>query len=391
LIAYSAQSIDEEDIECVKRVLDSAFLTQGDEVRFFEEEIARFVGARYALCFNSATSALYAAYKSILPPKTRVITTPISFVATSNMLLECVLEPIFVDVLANGNISPASIKELLDSLNNSELANISGIVSVDYGGNSVLVNEIGEIAKKYNLCFISDSSHSFGAKINGKHIGGLCEASIFSFHAIKPITTAEGGALVTNNKDIYQQAKLIRSHGLIKKDLWDSEVESIGFNFRMNEIQAALGRSQLKKINKFLAKRERIARFYDKKFANNPYFTALHSLNNASLNEHNLSICAKDIPNMNYISTNHLYPILLNQKLFSKKDKIFNALIDNKIGVQVHYKPIYKYAIYSRFARNLANAEEFYLAELSIPCHQSMSDEEVRYCANNVLEIVGNS
>ncbi|PAF54467.1 UDP-4-amino-4,6-dideoxy-N-acetyl-beta-L-altrosamine transaminase [Helicobacter sp. 13S00482-2] len=361
---YSTQYIEDDDIQAVIEALRSPTLTQGNLTQEFEERIADFIGAKYALVFNSATSALYASYKAInLDHDHYAITSPISFVATTNMMLECHSKPIFCDIKRDGNIDENSIK--------SHITNqTSAIVSVDYAGNSIEAEVIQKICKENNLVFISDSSHSFGGKYQNQKIGTLADATIFSFHAIKPITTAEGGALLTNNADIYEQAKLIRSHGVTKKELWNSDVTRSGFNFRMNELQAALGISQLKKINRFLHTKEEIAKFYDKAFEGNPYFFTLHQ-------------------HIKHFSTNHLYPIILAPEFWCSKEDIFRSLQEKGLGVQVHYKPINEFSLYKKLLGevNLPNARDFYRAEISIPCHQKMSYADAKITAEKILSV----
>lgn len=396
-LPYSTQLIDKRDIKRVKSALKSPLLTQGELCEEFEKKIAKYIGAKYALCFNSATSALYCAYRCVFKQGQSVITTPNSFVATANMLLACGCKPIFADILDDGNISVESIKSLLAKKitntadNNSKAQNIAGIVSVDFAGKSVEAKSIKSLAKAHNLAFVSDSSHAFGGELDGSKIGTFADVSIFSFHAIKPITTAEGGAIITNDKYIYERAKLLRSHGLSKISLWDSEVQDFGFNFRLNELQAALGLSQLEKIDEFLAKREKIAKIYDEAFCENPkfakeYFTPTH---------------AQNPPNIK--STNHLYPILLSNKLIPHKEAIFRALQARGLGVQVHYKPIFDYELFRDCAldrqtkRHQAKlqarhkAKWWYEAEISIPLHQAMSKKDIKYCIKSVLEVFKNA
>lgn len=395
-LPYSTQLIDKRDIKRVKSALKSPLLTQGELCEEFEKKIAKYIGAKYALCFNSATSALYCAYRCAFKQGQSVITTPNSFVATANMLLACGCKPIFADILDDGNISVESIKSLLATKitntagNNAKAQNIAGIVSVDFAGKSVEAKSIKSLAKAHNLAFVSDSSHAFGGELDGSKIGTFADMSIFSFHAIKPITTAEGGAIITNDKSIYERAKLLRSHGLSKISLWDSEVQDFGFNFRLNELQAALGLSQLEKIDEFLAKREKIAKIYDEAFCENPkfakeYFTPTH---------------AQNPPNIK--STNHLYPILLSNKLIPHKEAIFRALQARGLGVQVHYKPIFDYELFrdcalDRQAKNQAGhkarhkAKWWYEAEISIPLHQAMSKKDIKYCIKSVLEVFRNA
>lgn len=364
MIPYSTQCIEPDDIQAVKDVLNSPSLTQGKLTLEFEEKIADYIGGKYALVFNSATSALYAAYKACGLDKNHLgITSPISFVATSNMLLECGSRPIFCDIKRDGNINEKSLLPLAKE-------KASAIISIDYGGNSVEADEIASICKEKNLTFISDSSHSFGGKYKDKKIGTLADMTIFSFHAIKPITTAEGGALLTNNAEFYESAKLIRSHGVLKKDLWNYDVSSSGFNFRMTELQAALGLSQLKKIDGFLDTREEIARFYDKIFEGNPYFFTLHQ-------------------NIKHSSTNHLYPIILAPEFWCAKEDIFRSITQEGLGIQVHYKPINEFTLYKKLLGELIlpNARDFYAAEISIPCHQKMDLADAKLVAEKILGV----
>lgn len=364
MIPYSTQCIESDDIDAVTNALRSPSLTQGKITEEFEEKIADYIGVKYALVFNSATSALYASYKAThLDENHCAITSPISFVATSNMMLECNSKPIFCDIKRDGNIDEKSISSLIND-------KTAAIVSVDYAGNSVEAEKIRSICTEKNLTFISDSSHSFGGKYKDKKIGTLADITIFSFHAIKPITTAEGGALLTNNAEIYEHAKLIRSHGVIKKNLWNCDVSSSGFNFRMTELQAALGISQLKKIHRFLDIREEIARFYDKTFEGNPYFFTLHQ-------------------NIKHSSTNHLYPIILAPEFWCTKEDIFLSLQKEGLGVQVHYKPINEFTLYKKLLGEviLPNARDFYAAEISIPCHQKMSLNDAKLIAQKILSV----
>lgn len=360
---YSTQLIQEDDIRDVIQALKSPLLTQGSVVERFEEELCLFCNSKYAIAFNSATSALYAAYNAYNLEGFEVITTPISFVATSNMLLQNNSTPIFCDIKSDGNIDENKISSLITS-------KTKAIVSIDYGGKSVEVEKIQQIAKNNKLVFISDSSHSIGGKFDNKRIGALADATIFSFHPVKPITTIEGGALLTNSQDIYEKAKLIRSHGVLKKHLWHYDVITNGFNFRMNEIQAALGISQLKKLEDFIQIREEIACFYDAYFANNPFFTTIHQSNK-------------------YPSSNHLYPILINKAFLEKKENLFKKLHDCKIGVQVHYKPIYHFSYYQKQYQKifLPQTEDFYNMEISIPCHQKMDLKIAKNIGEQIFKI----
>ncbi|MFP6137424.1 UDP-4-amino-4,6-dideoxy-N-acetyl-beta-L-altrosamine transaminase [Helicobacter pylori] len=363
--AYSEPCLDEEDKKAVLEVLNSKQLTQGKRSLLFEEALCEFLGVKHALVFNSATSALLTLYRNFSgfsADCNEIITTPISFVATANMLLESGYKPVFAEVKNDGNIDELALEKLINE-------KTKAIVSVDYAGKSVEIGSIQKLCKKHSLSFLSDSSHALGSEYHSKKVGGFALASVFSFHAIKPITTAEGGAVVTNNSELYEKMKLFRSHGMLKKDFFEGEVKSVGHNFRLNEIQSALGLSQLKKAPLLMQKREEIALTYDRIFKDNPYFTPLHPL-------------LKDK------SSNHLYPILMRQKFFTCKKLILENLHKRGILAQVHYKPIYQYQLYQQLFNTapLKSAEDFYNAEISLPCHANLNLESVQNIAHGVLK-----
>ncbi|WP_181325711.1 UDP-4-amino-4,6-dideoxy-N-acetyl-beta-L-altrosamine transaminase [Helicobacter pylori] len=367
--AYSEPCLDEEDKKAVLEVLNSKQLTQGKRSLLFEEALCEFLGVKHALVFNSATSALLTLYRNFSDFNAdcnEIITTPISFVATANMLLESGYKPVFAGIKNDGNIDELALEKLITK-------KTKAIVSVDYAGKSVEIESIQKLCKKHSLSFLSDSSHALGSEYYNKKVGGFALASVFSFHAIKPITTAEGGAVVTNDSELYEKMKWFRSHGMLKKDFFEGEVKSIGHNFRLNEIQSALGLSQLKKAPLLRQKREEIALTYDGIFKGNPYFTPLHPL-------------LKDK------SSNHLYPILMRQKFFTCKKLILENL--HKIGIlaQVHYKPIYQYQLYQQLFNTapLKSAEDFYRAEISLPCHANLNLESVQNIAHGVLKTFEN-
>ncbi len=363
--AYSEPCLDEEDKKAVLEVLNSKQLTQGKRSLLFEEALCEFLGVKHALVFNSATSALLTLYRNFSDFSAdcnEIITTPISFVATANMLLESGYKPVFAGIKNDGNIDELALEKLITK-------KTKAIVSVDYAGKSVEIESIQELCKRHSLSFLSDSSHALGSEYQNKKVGSFALASVFSFHAIKPITTAEGGAVVTNDSELYEKMKSFRSHGMLKKNFFEGEVKSVGHNFRLNEIQSALGLSQLKKAPLLMQKREEIALVYDKIFKDNPYFTPLHPL-------------LKDQ------SSNHLYPILMRQKFFIFKKLILESL--HKLGIlaQVHYKPIYQYQLYQQLFNTapLKSAEDFYNAEISLPCHANLNLESVQNIAHGVLK-----
>ncbi|BCZ19688.1 UDP-4-keto-6-deoxy-N-acetylglucosamine 4-aminotransferase PseC [Helicobacter sp. NHP19-012] len=363
---YSTQCIDTDDLKAVQQALQGAHLAQGPLVEKFERALADYLGVKHVVVCTNATSALFMLYQALDLAHSKAITTPLSFVATTNMLLATKATPIFCDIGQDGNIDPALLENCLQE-------GVKAVVSVDYGGASVDIPAIKAFCARHGLLFISDSSHAFGGAYAGVKIGALADASVFSFHAIKSITTAEGGAVATNDHALYQRLKLLISHG-VEKDGWDTQVQTLGFNFRMNELQAALGLSQLKKVDTFIAKREEIACLYDNLFKDNPYFTCLH---------------AKLSPKVK--SANHLYPILLKPFLWGRKTQILDALLQAQMGVQVHYKPIHTFKLYENLLgkQSLPKAESFYKAEISLPCHQKMSLALAKHTAQTLLEILG--
>lgn len=365
MLSYSTQLIDDDDIAVVTEVLKSNFLAQGPRVAAFEQNLCDYTGAKYAVAFNSATSALYGAYSvADIQEDDEIITTPISFVATSNMFVTLGAKPIWCDVKLDGNIDEKEIEKLITP-------NTKAIVVVDFAGKPVEMQTIEAIAKKHNLLLIDDASHALGSSVKGKKVGSFGTMSIFSFHAIKPITTSEGGAVLTDNEEYAKKLRLFRSHGVVKKELWNSDMVSMGYNLRMTEVAGALGSSQLKKLDKFIATRNKIAAYFDERFQNEKLFLTQKLEKNT-------------------ISSRHLYPIILNPKLYSLKEDIFKELQERGLGVQVHYKPIYKNSFYQeKFGKvSLPVANDFYNSEISIPCNQTMSMKDAKYVADTVLDVI---
>lgn len=363
--AYSTQLIEDDDIEAVVEVLKSSHLTQGAKVDAFESALCEYAGAKYAVTFNSATSALHASYSVAgLDEGDEIITSPISFVATSNMLVEVGATPVWCDVKLDGNIDERFIERLITP-------KTKAIVPIHFSGNPVALQKIHSIASKHNLLVIEDGAHALGASINGKKIGSLSDMTIFSFHAIKPITTGEGGAVLTNSKEFAKKLRLFRSHGMVKKSLWNSDMVTMGHNYRLTEIAAALGISQLKKLDSFIQRREQIATYYNERFKDSKLFSVVTVENGV-------------------VSSRHLYPLILSPALHCPKEDIFKELKERGLGVQVHYKPIYQNSFYKeKFGDvSLFVANDFYRSEISIPCHQGMSIQDAKEVADIVLKVI---
>lgn len=365
MLSYSCQLIEEDDILAVTDALKGKFLAQGFKVTTFEDALCKYTGSKYAVSFNSATSALSAAYHACgITKDDEVITTPISFVATSNMFVDIDAIPIWCDVKYDGNIDENKIEELITT-------KTKAIVPVHFGGKPVNLSKIHKIAKKYNLLVIEDAAHALGSSLDGKKIGSFSDLSIFSFHAIKPITTSEGGAVLTDNEEYVKILRLFRSHGIIKTSFWKSDMIQMGYNYRLTEVAAALGISQLKKLDRFVTIRNEIASYFDKRFKDEKLFYT------------------QEIE-PNQISSRHLYPIILNSKLHCFKEEIYVELHQRKLGVQVHYKPIYQNSFYTNkfSSTSLPIADDFYLSEISIPCNQTMTMEDAKYVADTFLEVI---
>jgi UDP-4-amino-4,6-dideoxy-N-acetyl-beta-L-altrosamine transaminase len=309
-IPYSRQWIDEEDIKEVESVLRSDLITQGPKPQEFEEKLAGYCGAKYCVVFNSGTSALHAAYFTAgLKKDDELITSPVSFVATANAGIYLNARPVFIDIEKDtGNMDVSKINEKI-----TEKTKL--IVPVHYSGHPVEMEAVYNIARERGISIIEDACHALGAKYkNG--ITGSCKFSdmtIFSFHPVKHIATGEGGAVTTNSKDHYEKLLMFRSHGITKDKLtdtpdgdWYYEMQFLGYNYRMTDIQAALGVSQLKKLDNFIKRRREIAGIYNNKFKDNPYF---------------------DIPpEKDYAySSYHLYPIRLKDSYKDKKKEIFST------------------------------------------------------------------
>lgn len=369
-LSYGKQSIDEADIEAVVETLRSPFLTQGPKVVEFEQSVADYVGAKYAVAFSNGTAALHGAcYAAGIGAGDEVITTPITFASTSNAILYCGGTPVFADIDSQTyNIDPEEIKKNITS-------KTKAIIPVDFTGQPVNLDEIMTIAEEHKLIVIEDGAHSFGASYKGRKIGSQAHMTMFSFHPVKPITTAEGGVITTDSEEYYEKLKLFRSHGISKTPYaveqgdWYYEMTELGFNYRMTDIQAALGLSQIKKIDKFINIRREIADIYQE-----------------ALDQFPGVILPKQLDGTN--SGWHLYIIQLDQAVLNKTRKeIFNEMRTCNIGVHVHYIPVYWHPYYEQlgFSKGICNvAESWYEGALTLPIFPSMEKSDV----NNVIEIL---
>jgi perosamine synthetase len=367
-IPYGRQSIDEDDIREVVKVLKSDWLTQGDTVRKFEEALARYCGVKYAVAVSSGTAALHlACLASGLKKGDEAITSPITFLATPNSIIYAGAKPVFADIdYDTVNINSEEIKKNITK-------KTKAILPVHFAGLPCNMPEISKIAEKHNLIVIEDACHALGAeyKADGKWIKvGSCRHSdmtAFSFHPVKHITTGEGGAITTNNKKIYEKLKILRNHGIdknkivIKKRPWYYEMRNLGFNYRITDFQCALGISQLKKIRGFINRRVKIADTYSNFFKNIKGLETPFDVNN-------------------FKSSWHIYILKINYEYFKlSRQKLMDVLKKQGIATQVHYIPVYRQPFYKKFTfdlRDYPNAENYYKRALTVPIYPKMTDRD---------------
>ena len=371
-IPYGRQNIEQDDIDAVVEVLRSAWITQGPWGEEFEKQVAAYCGVSYAVAFNSGTSALHAAiYAARIGPGDEVITSPITFLATANAAIYTGARPVFVDMDINSYcIDPQLIEAAITPRSRA-------IVPVDYAGYPVDMSVIKEIARKHNLLIIEDAAHALGARRQGRAVGQDADMSILSFHPVKHITTGEGGMVLTNNPELQERLRGFRSHGIVRDASrmmenygpWYYEMQSLGYNFRLSDIQAALGISQLKKLENFVEERQRIARYYDRAFA------GMKQLN----------IPPQPVAGDRHAY--HLYPLLLSSGI--DRRKLFSYLREREIGVQVHYIPVHLQPYYRKnYAYGPGDfpvAEDFYRREISLPIFPGLKREEQDYVIHHVL------
>ena len=360
-ISYGRQTIDKDDIEAVINTLTSTNLTQGPKIVEFEQAIAEYVGVKYAVAFSNGTAALHGAcYAAGVGAGDEVITTPITFAASANCIRYVGGTVVFADIDPETyNIDPEQIRKNITE-------NTKAIIPVDFTGQPVDIDEIMSIARKHNLVVIEDGAHSLGATYKDRKVGQTADMTMFSFHPVKPITTGEGGIIVTDNEEYYKKLVQFRSHGIEQfkktpeKGAWYYEMIDLGYNYRMTDIQAALGVSQMKKIDTFIKRRQEIAATYT-----------------AILSEVDGVNVPKQLPNTS--SGWHLYSVQLEH---ANRRKVFDAMRAANIGVHVHYIPVYWHPYYQDlgYKRGLCKvAESWYEKALTLPIHPQITDEEIHY------------
>jgi len=379
-ISYGRQSIAASDVSAVSRVLVSDFLTQGPEVRKFEEALAEYALARYAVAVSSGTAALHIACLAAgLGKGEEAITTPITFLATPNSVIYSGARPVFADIdHGTVNIDPSRVKAKITK-------RTKAVLPVHFAGLAADMPAIKKAAGRKGVVIIEDACHALGAEY--KHGDewikvGSCRHSdmaVFSFHPVKAITTGEGGAVLTNSEALYKKLLSLRSHGTYKdastaqKGAWVYEMRNIGFNYRLTDIQSALGRNQLKRIGAFLAEREKIAGFYDKAFA------GMEEL-----------LPGQKFDKKRARHARHLYLLRLNtEKTKLKRKEVFEALAKKGICAQVHYMPVHKQPFYRENGYSgvkCPNAEKYYEEVLSLPIYPGLRVSDVKRVIRGVKD-----
>lgn len=383
-IPYGKQNINQADVDAVVDVLKSDFLTQGPQVPAFEKSVAQLVGAQYALAVNSATSALHIACLALGLGKGDVLwTSPITFVASSNCALYCGADVDFVDVDSQTyNMSIAALKlKLEQAKKENKLPKI--VVPVHLCGQPCDMAKIYALSQEYGFKIIEDASHAIGGKYQGTYVGAgqYSDITIFSFHPVKIVTTAEGGMALTNDAQLAQKMDLLRSHGVTRnQDLMSKEPEGpwyyqqvdLGFNYRMTELQAALGVSQMHRLEQFVAKRHDIAKVYNKILQDLPV------------------VLPYQLPET--YSGLHLYVIRLKLDEISKTRKeVFELLREKGIGVNVHYIPVHTQPYYENIGfkqGNFPEAESYYASAISLPMYPDLTQPQIDYIYQSLKEIL---
>lgn len=394
-IPYGRQSIDDADIEAVVKVLKSDYLTTGPAVEAFEKKVADYVGAKYAVAVSNGTAALHVACLAAgIGEGDEVITTPITFAASANCVLYCGGTPVFADIDPDTyNISPEELEKKITS-------RTKAIIPVHYTGQPCDMDAILEIAHKHNLLVVEDGAHALGAAYKGKKIGSIADMTCFSFHPVKPVTTGEGGMIVTDNEELYRRLVLYRSHGITRdKDMmqqyeeqlqqssdpalqeaadmlrgdvmdpggWYYQQLELGYNYRITDISCALGASQMDKLDRFLERRRQIAKKYDEAFADIPQIKTPWQQEGCQ-------------------SGWHLYMI---QTMERSRREVFDGLRQAGIGVNVHYIPVYRHPYYQRNGYagvHCLNAEAFYERAISLPIFPGLTGQQQDYVIEHVIK-----
>ena len=376
-IYYGRQCIEQDDIDAVVETLKSDLITCGPRVLELEKELCKVTGAKYAVVVANGTAALHlAALAAGFHEGDEVIVSSITFAASANCVLYCGATPVFADIRPDTyNIDPEAVERLITP-------RTKGIVAVDFTGQAVEHDALRAICEKHDLLLIEDAAHAIGTKYKGRPIGSIADMTCFSFHPVKTVTAGEGGAITTNDEQLYRRLMRVRTHGITRNQdemvhptdaLWYNEQVELGYNYRMTDFQAALLLNQLKKLPLFSARRKELVEKYDRAFADMPEI-----------------VVQREIPESD--TTRHLYILRLNlNRLSCSRRQFFDALYAENTCPQVHYLPVYRHSYYEKlgYQKGLCpNAEKYYEEVMSIPLYYSLTDEDAEDVICAVKKVV---
>ncbi|WP_456480714.1 aminotransferase class I/II-fold pyridoxal phosphate-dependent enzyme [Nautilia sp.] len=358
-IPYGKQYIDENDKKAVLEVLDSDFLTTGPKVKEFEEALAEKLGFKYVVAVSNGTAALHLASRVLLNAGDRVVTTPNSFLSTSNSILYAGAKPVFVDIESNGLINLDLAEEELKK------RRIKALYLVTFSGHPFNDKKLKYIKEKYGVKILLDNAHYFGKD------EGVCDIATYSFHPLKHITTFEGGAVATNDAKIYKKLLRLRNHGTVKDDTmypWEYKMVDLGYNYRLSDVACALGLSQLQKVDVFLAERKEIAKYY----------------------YNNLPDKIKPLYPYDEKSSYHLFVVRYPFESLDEKAEFFIKMRQKGIGLQYHYIPINQQPFYVKkgYFKKFPEMEKYYLQAFSLPIYYGLSKKEQDYIIESMEELL---
>ena len=375
-LSFHQPSIEDDEINEVVDTLKSGWITTGPKTKLFEEKFREYIGSRYAIAVNSCTAGLHLSLVAAgIGPDDEVITTPYTFAATGEVIIQVRAKPIFVDIEKDSlNIDPEEIRKAITP-------KTKAIIPVHFAGLPCRMNEVLEIARENNLFVIEDAAHAFAAEYNGNKIGNISSTTVFSFYATKNITTGEGGMVTTNDLELAERIRLLSLHGMSQdawkrytaEGSWYYEVVDSGYKYNMTDIQAAIGLHQLNKVDRFQQARERLVQMYDQGFRDTPEIM---------------------IPYRDHISKHawHLYVIKLDLDLLNiNRSEFIKLLTARNIGTSVHFIPLHLHPFYRDnfvFNGGFPNAEHAYERVISLPIYPAMSSEDAQYVIESVKSIV---
>ena len=371
MIPYGKQFIAQDDIDAVTETLESDYLTTGPKVKAFEDALAKYCNVKYCIAVANGTAALHLASLVLLEEGDKVLTTPNSFLATSNAILYAKAKPIFVDIAKEGNIDLDLCEDAL-----KKDPSIKAIYAVAFSGHMIDQKKLKYLRDTYNVIILEDCAHAIGAQEDGIKAASCTnsDVSILSFHPVKHMTTGEGGAITTNSKNFYEKMLMLRGHGMVKTPEmkpWEYEMRALGFNYRITDIQCALGLSQLSKLDSFIARRIELVKHYDAAFQDS---------------------IVKPLYTYDGKSSYHLYVVQVDfSKLKLSKEDLFLSLREKNIGIQLHYMPINKQPYYKSLGYGdeiTPKMDKYYEQCFSLPMFPKMRDEEQEYIIKTLIKVL---